>query len=192
MAEWREKMTALEDAAARPDRRRSTSCGVHRPSRADDAILMLRLGHDRHVGGAALRHPRGPRVLPVRATWPRWRRACRTRSRMQRAYPGPAVHRVRRRRRVRDADGRVPHRHPPRAADQGVHQQQRRVRPDPVGADGARLSRSSAFGTPSTAGLRRVRAGQRRARASASSKPGDVEPPSREALAYPARRWSTC
>src|SRR6266511_712615 len=49
--------------------------------------------------------------------------------------------RLRGRWRLRHADGRVPHRRAVRAAGEGGREQQQRPRPDPVGADGARLSR---------------------------------------------------
>src|SRR5258707_12974812 len=44
--------------------------------------------------------------------------------------------------RVLHADGRVPHRHPAQPAGQDRNQQQQLSRPDPVGADGARLPRA--------------------------------------------------
>ena len=106
--------------------------------------------------------------------------------------PGPPVHRVRRRRRIRHADGGVRHRLPLRAADQGGHQQQRRARPDPVGADGARLSRSSAS---ASSGSRLRRRGPRRAAASGVrvDKSADARGGRHARLrASRARRWSTC
>src|SRR5581483_2366774 len=103
MADWREKMAALEDG-------------------------------ERHLVGPALRHPGRPAVLPVGEPGHDGTGAALHHRRP--AGPSrPAVHRLRRRRRLRHADGRGAHRAAPRPADQGVHQQQPQPGPDPVGAD---------------------------------------------------------
>ena len=78
--------------------------------------------------------------------------------------PRPAGHRVRRRRRLRHADGRVHHRDRAQAAGQGGDQQQQLARPDPVGADGARLSRVRGPPPGAVRRLRRARDRQRRVR----------------------------
>ncbi len=100
------------------------------------------------------------------------------------ANPGREVHRVCRRRRLRHADGGVQHCGPLRAADQGRHQQQQCARPDPVGADGARLSRARRPLHRAAAGLRRV--GPRLWGRSAPhvSKPHDVRDAITAALEY--------
>ena len=137
---WRQKMAALEDAEPGPDRaavpgERAGRAGRRR--RHPD----LRQRHHRHLGRAALDDPRRPAVLPVRQPGHDGARAA-LRDRHPARLPGPAGDRLRRRRRLRHADGRVPHRDPAQAAGQGRHQQQQLARPDPLGADGPRLPRA--------------------------------------------------
>ena len=141
MNDWRRDMEALEDAEARPDRpavpraRCSTSwppttrsSPATRGTIATWAARHSTIRGDRQFylsGNLATMAPGLPYAIGIAAR-----------------VPGPAGDRVRRRRRLRHAHGRVPHRRPLRAADQGGDQQQQRARPDPVGADGARLSRA--------------------------------------------------
>ena len=145
------------DRAAVPDVASSTTLA------ADDAILTCDSGT---IATWAARHwtIRGDRrVLPVRATSRRWRPGCRTRSRAQHAYPGRQVIAF-----VGDGGFAMLMAEfltavAPRAADQGRHQQQRLARPDPVGADGARLPRVRRA-AQELRRLRAVGAGLRRAR----------------------------
>ncbi len=104
MEAWRSDMEALEDSerdshpAAVPDAR-------HRPPRRRRRDPLLRLGDDRDVGGAPLRHPRRPEVHAQRK--PREHGARRSvRDRVAGRVPRSPMHRVRRRRRVRHVDGR--------------------------------------------------------------------------------------
>ena len=150
----------------------------------------LRLRHDRHLGRAALDDPRRPRVLPVGQPRHDGARPA-VRDRHAARVPGPAGHRVRRRRRVRDAHGRVPHRRPAPAAGQGRRQQQRLARPDPVGADGARLPRvrrAVPEPPPDFAAWARPAAGYG-AKVTQARRPARRDP--RGAGLRRARRWST-
>ena len=189
MAKWREQMAALENAEPRSDRA-AVPRPRHRRARRRRRHPDLRQRHDRDLGGAALDDPRRPAVLPVRQPGhhgPGLPYAIG----IQHAVPGTAGHRVRRRRRLRHADGRVPHRGPAPAADQGGHQQQQLPRPDPVGADGARLSRARRPVPEPFAGLRGLRGRQRRPRASRSSRPATLAPAISQALAHPTARPSS-
>ena len=136
---WRDKMTPSSRSTSDPIQPQHLMA-CHRPARRRRRHLDLRLGDHRHLGGTPLHHPGRARSSTSRATSPPWPRACPTRSPTSRPS-GPPVHRLRRRRRVRHAHGRVRHGVPLRAPDQGDRQQQRLAGPDHVGAARARLSR---------------------------------------------------
>ena len=123
MADWRDKMAALESPERDPIAPQYV-VGLLDELAADDAVHDLRLRHDRHLGCATLDDPWRPRVLPVRQPSVDGTRSA-VRDRHRPRQPRPSGDRLRRRRRLRDADGRVQHRVPVRLADQGRHQQQR-------------------------------------------------------------------
>ena len=162
MDSWRKKMAALENPdrdPIAPQYLMSVVNAAGRRRRHPD----LRQRHHRDLGRAALDDPRRPAVLPVGqpghdgAGTP-------LRDRHPARLPRTPGDRVRRRRRLRDADGRVPHRDPAPTAGQDRDQQQQLARPDPLGADDPRLPRTRGPLSRAVRRLRGLRHGQRRVR----------------------------
>ncbi len=193
MASGATAMAALEDADRDPIEPQYLMRLDRPATRPTTRSSSSRLGHDRDVGGAALRHPRRPPVLPARATSRRWRPGLPYAHRGAVRLSRTAVHRVRRRRRLRDADGRVRHRVPPRAADQGVHQQQRVATARSSGSRWCSAIPSSACASRSDSRLRAVGRGVRRVGHPRSTKSASSKLRSRRRRSrIPGRRSSTC
>ena len=140
----------------------------------DDAIVSCDSRHDHHLVRAA--HPGAARadVLAARATWRRMAQRPALRDRGADRLSRPPVRRLRRRRRLLDADGRVRHRREVPAADQGRRHQEQHARPDQVGADGlprqprVRRASCSRSTSPRSPGVRRRPASGSRTRPSAA------------------------
>ena len=169
MDDWRQDMAALVDPERFPIAPQYLM-GVIDEAARDDAILTCDSGT---IATWAARHwtIRGDRRFFLSGQPGHHGARSALRHRHPARLPGPPGHRVRRRRRVRHVDGGVPHRRAPRLAGQGRRQQQQLVRPDPVGADRARLP--GVRGPPRTArgrlrglghGVRRLRGQGRQTR----------------------------
>ena len=128
MEEWGELMEEqgtrdgqADEAASGGARVRASACATT-PSSAATAARSPP-GSARHIPAR-----RGQMFSLSGIAGDAWRTACRTPSRAQIAYPDRQVRRVRRRRRLFDADGRVRHRREIQAADQGHHHQEQLAR----------------------------------------------------------------
>ena len=161
MKEWWELMRNREDARRHADQAAGRRAARQRPARGR-RDHHDRLGHDHDLGGAAHPDPPGHEVLVLGQPGDDGAGPA-LRHRGPGRLPRPPGRRLRRRRRLHDADGRVRHGGQVQAADQGRHHQEQHARPDQVGADGlpgqSRVRRRAA---PDR--LREVRRGVRRRR----------------------------
>ena len=107
MKDWRELMDERGTAHDTPMKPQVVAHELGKRLR-DDAIVCYRLAA-RSPPGAARHIPMRarPDVLAARATWPPWPAACPTPSPRRSPIPDRQVRRLRRRRRLHDADGRA-------------------------------------------------------------------------------------
>ena len=123
MGEWRERMHALESIEEDPIQPQYLMQVIDRLA-DDDAILTSDSGT---IATWAARHftIREERAFYLSGNLATMAPGLPVHDRQPDRPPGPPVHRLRRRRRLRHADGRVRHGVPLRPADQGDRQQQR-------------------------------------------------------------------